>query len=89
MQRAEKIGLTERDREICAAIGPVLKEKGQVFVGIEHAHHPVDALCGTRPAEFLGEGFELGQRFVFIGVAVQNVSAGVVEVQPVDGLPIT
>ena len=33
--RPEKIGLTERDREICARIGPLLKEKGQVFVGID------------------------------------------------------
>ncbi len=33
--RPEKIGLTERDREICAMIGPVLREKGQVFVGID------------------------------------------------------
>jgi glutathione synthase len=33
--RPEKTGLTERDREICAAIGPTLREKGQVFVGID------------------------------------------------------
>ena len=33
--RPEKIGLTARDREICAAIGPTLREKGQVFVGID------------------------------------------------------
>jgi glutathione synthase len=33
--RAEKVELTDRDREICAAIGPLLKEKGQVFVGID------------------------------------------------------
>ncbi|WP_102109483.1 glutathione synthase [Oceaniglobus roseus] len=33
--RAEKVGLTDRDREICAAIGPLLREKGQVFVGID------------------------------------------------------
>ncbi len=33
--RPEKVGLTERDMEICAAIGPLLKEKGQVFVGID------------------------------------------------------
>ncbi len=33
--RPEKIGLTDRDLEICAAIGPRLKEKGQVFVGID------------------------------------------------------
>jgi glutathione synthase len=33
--RPEKVGLTERDREICAAIGPLLSEKGQIFVGID------------------------------------------------------
>ncbi|WP_419738876.1 glutathione synthase [Ruegeria sp.] len=33
--RPEKIGLTERDLEICAAIGALLKEKGQIFVGID------------------------------------------------------
>jgi glutathione synthase len=33
--RAEKSGLTEREREICAAIGPRLREMGQVFVGID------------------------------------------------------
>jgi glutathione synthase len=33
--RPEPVGLTARDREICAAIGPVLREKGQVFVGID------------------------------------------------------
>lgn len=33
--KAEKIGLTVRDREICDAIGPLLREKGQIFVGID------------------------------------------------------
>ena len=33
--RAEKIGLTAREQEICAAIGPRLKEMGQIFVGID------------------------------------------------------
>jgi glutathione synthase len=33
--RPEKIGLTRRDLEICARIGPVLREKGQIFVGID------------------------------------------------------
>ena len=33
--RPEKVGLTERDMEICRTIGPVLREKGQVFVGID------------------------------------------------------
>lgn len=33
--RPEKIGLSERDIEVCARIGPLLKEKGQIFVGID------------------------------------------------------
>lgn len=33
--RAEKVELTERDKEICAAIGPTLREHGQIFVGID------------------------------------------------------
>ena len=33
--RPEKIALSARDLEICAAIGPLLREKGQVFVGID------------------------------------------------------
>jgi glutathione synthase len=33
--RPEKIGLTARDLEICATIGPLLKEHGQIFVGID------------------------------------------------------
>lgn len=33
--RPEKVALTERDLEICAAIGPLLREKGQIFVGID------------------------------------------------------
>ncbi len=33
--RAERIDLSDRDREICARIGPVLREKGLIFVGID------------------------------------------------------
>jgi len=33
--RPEPAVLTARDREICAAIGPMLRERGQVFVGID------------------------------------------------------
>ena len=33
--RPEKIDLSDRDRHICAAIGPLLREKGQIFVGID------------------------------------------------------
>lgn len=33
--RAEAVDLTARDREICAAIGPELKRRGLIFVGID------------------------------------------------------
>ena len=33
--RPEKVGLSARDLEISARIGPLLREKGQVFVGID------------------------------------------------------
>ncbi|WP_050526216.1 glutathione synthase [Pseudorhodobacter aquimaris] len=33
--RAEKVELTPRDLAICAAIGPTLRDNGQIFVGID------------------------------------------------------
>ncbi|MGR3724088.1 glutathione synthase [Abyssibius alkaniclasticus] len=33
--RPEQVDMTARDLEICARIGPLLREKGQVFVGID------------------------------------------------------
>jgi glutathione synthase len=33
--RAEKAGLTARDQEICQRIGPLLREQGLIFVGID------------------------------------------------------
>jgi len=33
--RAEAVDLTDRDREICAAIGPELRRRGLLFVGID------------------------------------------------------
>lgn len=33
--RAEKIGLTDREYEICRRIGPALREKGLIFTGID------------------------------------------------------
>jgi len=33
--RAEAVELTDRDREICAVIGPELKRRGLIFVGID------------------------------------------------------
>ena len=34
-ERSEAVELTARDREICAAIGPELKRRGLLFVGID------------------------------------------------------
>ena len=33
--RPEPIGMSDRDREICEAIGPTLRERGLIFVGID------------------------------------------------------
>ena len=33
--RAERVGLTDREYEICARIGPALREKGLIFTGID------------------------------------------------------
>jgi glutathione synthase len=33
--RAERATLTRRDREICEALGPTLRERGLTFVGID------------------------------------------------------
>lgn len=33
--RPERVALTEREREICRRIGPVLRDKGLIFVGID------------------------------------------------------
>ena len=33
--RPKKVAMSDRDLEICATIGPLLREKGQVFVGID------------------------------------------------------
>ncbi|MDH3793163.1 MAG: glutathione synthase, partial [Rhodospirillales bacterium] len=33
--RPERAGLDRRDQEICEAIGPVLAERGLIFVGID------------------------------------------------------
>lgn len=33
--RAERVAMTDRDREICARLGPVLRERGLIFTGID------------------------------------------------------
>ena len=62
--RPEKIGLTERDREICAAIGPLLREKGQVFVGIDVIGTHLTEINVTSPT-----GIQELERFDGINVA--------------------
>ncbi|MDB0059938.1 glutathione synthase [Planktomarina sp.] len=62
--RPEKIGLTARDLEICARIGPTLREKGQVFVGIDVIGDYLTEINVTSPT-----GLQELQRFDGIDVA--------------------
>ena len=62
--RPEKIGLSERDLEICAKIGPLLKEKGQVFVGIDVIGTYLTEINVTSPT-----GIQELERFDGINVA--------------------
>ncbi len=62
--RAEQIGLTARDREICEAIGPLLREKGQVFVGIDVIGDYLTEINVTSPT-----GIQELERFDGIDVA--------------------
>jgi glutathione synthase len=64
--RPEKIGLTERDLEICARIGPLLREKGQVFVGIDVIGDYLTEINVTSPT-----GIQELERFNGINVAGQ------------------
>jgi glutathione synthase len=47
--RAEKTVLTAREREICTAIGPALREQGLVFVGIDVIGHYMTEINVTSP----------------------------------------
>ncbi|MCT4373476.1 glutathione synthase [Yangia mangrovi] len=64
--RPEKVELTARDREICATIGPVLKEKGQVFVGIDVIGDWLTEINVTSPT-----GIQELERFDGINVAAR------------------
>ncbi|QDC08301.1 glutathione synthase [Oceanicola sp. D3] len=59
-----KVELTERDREICAAIGPLLRERGQVFVGIDIIGDWLTEINVTSPT-----GIQELERFDGINVA--------------------
>ena len=62
--RPEKVGLTERDLEICAAIGPLLREKGQVFVGIDVIGDYLTEINVTSPT-----GIQELERFDSVNIA--------------------
>jgi glutathione synthase len=62
--RPEKIGLSDRDLEICARIGPLLKEKGQVFVGIDVIGDYLTEINVTSPT-----GIQELERFDGINIA--------------------
>ncbi|MGV6850258.1 MAG: glutathione synthase [Marinibacterium sp.] len=62
--RPEKVGLTARDREICDAIGPLLREKGQIFVGIDVIGDYLTEINVTSPT-----GIQELERFDGINVA--------------------
>ena len=64
--RPEKIGLTDRDLEICARIGPRLKEKGQIFVGIDVIGDYLTEINVTSPT-----GIQELERFDGTNIAAQ------------------
>jgi glutathione synthase len=62
--RPEKVELDARDLEICAAIGPLLREKGQIFVGIDVIGGNLTEINVTSPT-----GIQELERFDGINVA--------------------
>jgi glutathione synthase len=62
--KAVKDALTERDREICAAIGPTLRERGLLFVGIDVIGGQLTEINVTSPT-----GVQELERFDGIDVA--------------------
>ena len=62
--RPEKVALSDRDLEICARIGPLLREKGQVFVGIDVIGNYLTEINVTSPT-----GIQELERFDGINVA--------------------
>lgn len=61
---AEKTALTEREREICDRIGPLLQEKGLIFVGIDVIGGMLTEINVTSPT-----GIQELERFDDINVA--------------------
>jgi len=68
--RPEKVGLTDRDLEICARIGPLLREKGQIFVGIDVIGGSLTEINVTSPT-----GIQELERFDSVNIAAKIWSA--------------
>lgn len=64
--RPEKSELSAREREICAKIGPLLREKGQIFVGIDVIGGWLTEINVTSPT-----GIQELERFDGINVAAK------------------
>ncbi len=64
--RAEKIALDEADREICRRIGPILREKGQIFVGIDVIGGKLTEINVTSPT-----GMQELERFDGVNIAAK------------------
>ena len=62
--KAEPAKLSQRDREICRAIGPTLKNKGQVFVGIDVIGEYLTEINVTSPT-----GIQELERFDKVNIA--------------------
>ena len=62
--RPEKVSLSDRDREICAVIGPLLREKGQILVGIDVIGGSLTEINVTSPT-----GIQELERFDGVNVA--------------------
>jgi glutathione synthase len=62
--RPEKVSLTQRDIEICTTIGPLLRQKGQIFVGIDIIGDYLTEINLTSPT-----GIQELERFDDINVA--------------------
>jgi len=68
--RPEKVAMTERDCEICARIGPLLREKGQIFVGIDVIGDWLTEINVTSPT-----GIQELERFDDVNIAEKIWSA--------------
>ena len=62
--KAKPANLSQRDKEICSAIGPTLKNKGQVFVGIDVIGEYLTEINVTSPT-----GIQELERFDNINIA--------------------